>query len=85
MDLGRKVNKIYATGGNPRVLQIDNTAVYVEFDVTEPLLLSPFVFGSGNGQQRLYGIQPMTFNLVLTGSANRAWRYATFPGQAMMP
>ena len=40
-----KVNKIYATPGGPRVPQIDDTVVYVEFDVTEPLLLSPFVFG----------------------------------------
>ena len=69
------VNKIYAiAGGNPRVPQIDDTVVYVEFDVAEPLLLSPFVFGSGYGKQGFYGIQSMTFNLVLTGSANRAWR-----------
>ena len=53
-----KVNKIYAIdGGSPRVPTLDDTVVYVEFDVTEPLLLSPFVFGSGHGKQGFYGIQ----------------------------
>ena len=46
-----KVNRIYANPGGPRVPAIDGAVVYVEFDVTEPLLLSPFVFGSGHGKQ----------------------------------
>ena len=65
--------------------QIDDTVVYVEFDVTEPLLLSPFVFGSGHGKQGFYGIQAMNFQMVLSGSANRAWRCATFPGASGNP
>ena len=79
-----KVNRIYALAGdgNPRVPQIDDTVVYIEFDVTEPLLLSPFFFGSGHGKQRFYGIQAMNFQMVLTGNANRACRCATFPAQA---
>ncbi|MFM7989528.1 MAG: phage major capsid domain-containing protein, partial [Candidatus Fonsibacter sp.] len=54
-----KVNKVYANPGAPRVPQIDDTVVYVEFDVTEPLLISPFVVGSGYGKQGFYGIQAM--------------------------
>ena len=67
-----KVNRIYANPAAPRVPQIDDTVVYVEFDVCEPLLLSPFVFGSGYGKQGFYGIQAMNFNFVLSGTANRA-------------
>ena len=79
-----KVNRIYAINdANDQVVpEIDDTVVYVEFDVCEPLLLSPFVFGSGYGKQGFYGIQAMNFNFVLTGNANRAWRCATFPGAA---
>ncbi|MFM7987542.1 MAG: phage major capsid domain-containing protein, partial [Candidatus Fonsibacter sp.] len=42
------------------------------------MLLSPFVFGSGYGKQGFYGIQAMQLMMVLTGSANRAWRCASF-------
>ena len=58
----------------PRITDRD---VYVKFEVTEPLLLSPFIFGSGYGKQGFYGIQSMTFQMVMNGgSANRAWRSA---------
>ena len=82
-----KVNRIYALdgAGGTRVPTIADTVVYVEFDVTEPLLLSPFVFGSGHGKQGFYGIQAMNFQMVLTGNANRAWRCATFPGAGGNP
>jgi len=53
----------------------DNT-VYVTFDVTEPLLLSPFIFGSGHGKQGFYGIQTMNFQMNMMSNANRAWRCA---------
>ena len=36
------------------------TDVYVKFKVTEPLLLSSFIFGSGYGKQGFYGIQSIT-------------------------
>ncbi|MFM7987021.1 MAG: phage major capsid domain-containing protein, partial [Candidatus Fonsibacter sp.] len=67
-----KVNRIYALddAGNPCVPILADTVVYVEFDVCEPLLLSPFVFGSGYGKQGFYGIHSMTFSLFLTGNAN---------------
>ena len=73
------IKQIYAidnTGANiiPRITDRD---VYVKFEVTEPLLLSPFIFGSGYGKQGFYGIQSMTFQMVMNGgSANRAWRSA---------
>ena len=57
---------------------ITDTEVNVEFTVTEPLLLSPFVRGSGYGKQGSYGIQAMNFQIVMTGNANRAWRIAKF-------
>ncbi|MFM7980046.1 MAG: phage major capsid domain-containing protein [Candidatus Fonsibacter sp.] len=47
---------------NPRIPLIADTVVFVEFDVCEPLLLSPFVFGSGYGKPGFYGIQSMTLN-----------------------
>ena len=48
----------------------------MQFEVTEPLLLSPFVFGSGMGKQGFYGIQTMNFQMNMASSANRAWRCA---------
>ena len=52
-----KVNRIYAVaGGVQRVPQIDDTVVYVEFDVTEPLLLSPFVCRSNHGKRGFFTV-----------------------------
>ncbi|MFM7982722.1 MAG: phage major capsid domain-containing protein, partial [Candidatus Fonsibacter sp.] len=57
---------------------IYDTDVYVKFEVTEPLLLSQFIFGSSYGKQGFYGIQIMTFSMVMNGGiANRAWRCAS--------
>jgi hypothetical protein len=52
------------------------TEVYVQYQVTEPLLLSPFVFGSQEGKQGFYGIQTMNFQMNITANASRAWRSA---------
>ncbi|MFM7989282.1 MAG: phage major capsid domain-containing protein, partial [Candidatus Fonsibacter sp.] len=38
---------------------ITDTNIYETFEVTEPLLLSPFIFGSGHGKQGFYGVQSM--------------------------
>ena len=46
------------------------------FEVTEPLMMSPFIFGSGMGKQGFYGIQTMNFQMNMAASANRAWRCA---------
>ncbi|MFM7983420.1 MAG: phage major capsid domain-containing protein, partial [Candidatus Fonsibacter sp.] len=72
-----KVKKIYAlNNGTPRNPLIADTDIYVTFEVTEPLLLSPFTIGSGHGKQGFYGIQSMNFQMVMNGNANRAWRTA---------
>ncbi|MFM7981347.1 MAG: phage major capsid domain-containing protein, partial [Candidatus Fonsibacter sp.] len=69
--------QIYAIdGGLARVPLITDTNIYVTFEVTEPLLLSPLIFGSGYGKQGFYGIQSMNFQMVINGNANRAWRSA---------
>ena len=60
-------------GGRRLPLQGDNE-VFVRFQVVEPLLLSPFIFGSGHGKQGFYGIQTMNFQMNLLSNANRAWR-----------
>jgi len=73
------IKRIYAIddAGAKVVPRITDRDVYVKFEVTEPLLLSPFIFGSGYGKQGFYGIQSMTFQMVMNGgSANRAWRSA---------
>ena len=44
--------------------------------MTQPLLLSPFIFGSGHAKQGFYGIQTMNFQMNMTSDANRAWRCA---------
>jgi hypothetical protein len=46
--------------------------------VTEPLLLSPFVFGHPEGKQGFYGIQTMNFQMNIASNASRAWRAAQF-------
>ena len=48
-----KIQKIYSlsAGGAERAPTLTDTEVYVKFEVTEPLLLSPFVFGSGFGKE----------------------------------
>jgi hypothetical protein len=60
-------------------VQITDTTVYVQFDVCEPIMLSPFIFGSGNGKQGFYGIQTMNFQMNMASTANRAWRSAAIP------
>jgi hypothetical protein len=55
--------------------------VYVRFRVTEPLLLSPFTFGTTDGKQGFYGIQTLNFQMNMMSNANRAWRSVRFPGR----
>ena len=76
-----KVKEVYAkdaTSGAKRRPLLADTDVYVSFEVTEPLLMSPFVFGSGHGKQGFYGIQTMNFQMNMSPNANRAWRSATW-------
>jgi hypothetical protein len=68
------------TGAKQRPLITDNV-VYARFKVTEPLLISPFVFGHPDGKQGFYGIQTMNFQMNIAANASRAWRAASFLGQ----
>ena len=52
----------------------DRTA-YVNFTVTEPLLLSPFIFANPqSNNQGMYGVQNMSFNMNF-GDTSRIWRH----------
>jgi hypothetical protein len=74
-----KIKELYAiNAGTKRKPFVTDTDVYVVFEVTEPLLMSPFVFGSGYGKQGFYGIQTMNFQMNILPTANRAWRSAAW-------
>ena len=62
---------IYAINGSgdKRVPMMTDTDVCVKIKVTESLLLTPFIFGSGHGSQGFYDIQSMTFAMVMNGAA----------------
>jgi hypothetical protein len=78
-----KLKSLYAKPGGDttkRIPLLADTVVYAQFEVTEPLLLSPFVFGSGFGEQGFYSIQTMNFNMNMNSNAVRAWRSAVFTG-----
>jgi hypothetical protein len=69
-----------ANGANKRVPRIDDNVVFVQFRVTEPILLSPFTFGNQEGKQGFYGIQTLNFQMNLLSNGNRAWRSVRLPG-----
>jgi hypothetical protein len=59
--------------------------VYVKFTVTEPLLLSPFIFADPkSNNQGFYGIQNLNFVMNI-GNGNRCWRSANNYGQSVVP
>ena len=66
-------------GAGATVPGVTDTIVYVTVTLTEPLLLSPFVFGSPENKQGFYGITNMNFQMNMTSDANRAWRSVRFP------
>ena len=63
-------------GGARRVPTVGDNVVFVQFRVTEPILMSPFTFGTPAGKQGFYGIQALNFQMNMIGNANRAWRCA---------
>ena len=68
------INRIY--GGSvdgPRDVRMSDQPVFVEFTVTEPLLLSPFTFGRPD-HPGFYGISNLTFNFNFAPDASRAFR-----------
>ena len=77
-----KLKELYSKNaqGAKHTPLLTDTDVYAVFEVCEPLLLSPFVFGSGFGKQGFYGIQNMNFQMNILPTGNRAWRSAVFSG-----
>ena len=72
-----KLKALYGgTEATPHTPLLADVVVYAVFEVTEPLMMSPFVFGSGMGKQGFYGIQTMNFQMNMAATANRAWRSA---------
>ena len=57
-------------------LPLNGTDAYVDFTVTEPLLLSPFILSSSNPSNGsgLWGVQNMSFNFNM-GYPNRVFRH----------
>ena len=61
-----------------KIPDVSTTTIYVDVQVTEPILMSPFIFGSPQNHQGFYGIANMTFQMNLASNANRAWRSVRF-------
>ena len=80
------LQELYALdGAAPRKPKVTDTVVYATYKVTEPIMMSPFVFGHPEGKQGFYGIQTMNFQMNINSNANRAWRsvrFGTFDKQA---
>ena len=82
-----KIDRIYTSGdGGVTASGVPNadattSKVYVQFTVSEPLFLSPFLVGADElgDHPGIYGINNMNLTINLSGSANRAWRAARFP------
>jgi hypothetical protein len=58
--------------GVKRKPKVTDNVVYVTYTVTEPLIMSPFVFGHPEGKQGFYGIQTMNFQMNMNANASRA-------------
>jgi hypothetical protein len=69
------------TGGVPPVSDgVTSQTAYVNFTVTEPLMLSPFIFADPkSNSQAFYGIQNMNFVFNIA-DGKRVWRSAPYVG-----
>jgi hypothetical protein len=72
------------TGGPPPVSAGASQTCYVKFTVSEPLLLSPFIFADPkSNSQGFYGIQNMNFVFNIA-DGKRVWRCAPFVGAGVV-
>lgn len=57
-----------------------NANFYVQFTVTEPLFLSPFLLGLSSKEDHsgIFSVNALNFTINFSQSANRAWRSARF-------
>ena len=72
-----------ATGG--AIPAVGDATVYVYVQITDPLLISPFIFGSTDNKAGFYGITNMNFQMHLAANANRAWRSVKFSSSDTPP
>ena len=70
-DPGGTVMSVAAAAG-PKVC-------YVKFTVSEPLMISPFLFSKTSNNGGLYGIQNMSFQMNIMSDAKRAWKHMNAP------
>jgi hypothetical protein len=74
----RSSTDLTTTGRPSADRSITDTTVWATFRVTEPLILSPFVFGHSEGKQGFHGIQTINFQVLSRLPANRCWRSVGF-------
>lgn len=73
------VNGVLSTITAPVVSTGASQTVYVAFTVSEPLLISPFIYAdSASNNSAIYGIQNCNFVVNINNGA-RAWRSALLP------
>ena len=68
--------------GDQTVPAVNDQTIYIDIQITEPILLSPFVFGSPENKAGFYGITNMNFQMNMAANANRAWRSVRFDNGA---
>ena len=71
-----KILEMWVEDGVRRLPRVGDQVVFVKFKVTEPIMMSPFTFGTTEGKQGFHGIQTLSFQMKMQSSANRAWRSA---------
>ena len=71
-------NSTPTTIADTTIPDVSSTVVYVDVEVTEPILMSPFIFGSPENKQGFYGITNMNFQMNMAPNANRCWRSVKF-------
>ena len=64
--------------GHTTMPGVSDKTIYVDVQITEPLLMSPFIFGPPENKQGFYGITNMNFQMNMAPNANRAWRSVKF-------
>jgi len=69
---------VSANATNTAPMTATSEAIYLQFTVSEPLLVSPFIFGNPKSNNAsFYGIQNMNF-IFNIGDASRVWRSSNF-------
>jgi hypothetical protein len=68
--------------GHTTIPNVSDKIIYVDVQITEPLLMSPFIFGSPENKQGFYGVTNMNFQMNMAPNANRAWRSVKFTAAA---